>query len=256
MYAEERQQAIANEVRQRGRVSVAELAERFAVTGETVRRDLAVLQRSGSLMRVHGGAVRLDVAAVVDEPDLPSREAARQSEKAAIGVAAQRFLPATGGSVLFDAGSTTYQAATAVSGDARLQLVTNSVPIASSLTGLSRSTVLLIGGRLRPKTQAAVGADAVEAFARLHVSVGFIGTNGLTADHGLSTPDSDEAATKRAMIACCDRVVVLADSSKMNRQELVGFSGLEHVDVLVTDAGIDPALVTALTEHDIEVVVA
>ncbi|GEE02582.1 D-beta-D-heptose 1-phosphate adenosyltransferase [Gordonia spumicola] len=256
MYAEERQQAIANEVRQRGRVSVADLADRFDVTGETVRRDLAILQRAGSLMRVHGGAVRLDVAAVVDEPDLPAREAARQAEKAAIGAAAQRFLPPTGGSVLFDAGSTTFQAAIAVSGDARLQLVTNSVPIASSLTGLSRSTVLLVGGRLRPKTQAVVGADAVQALGRLHVSVGFIGTNGLTSDYGLSTPDSDEAATKRAMIAACDQVVVLADSSKMNRQELVGFAAVEDVDVLITDTGIDPAFASALTAHDIEVVIA
>ncbi|WP_132993560.1 DeoR/GlpR family DNA-binding transcription regulator [Gordonia zhaorongruii] len=256
MYADERQRAIANDVRGRGRVSVNDLAERFTVTGETVRRDLAVLQRSGLLTRVHGGAVRPDLATVVDELDLASREAARSAEKRAIGRAAQQFVPDSGGAVLFDAGSTTFQAAEALPGDAHLHVVTNSVPIASSLTGLARSTVILVGGRLRPKTQAAVGTDTVQALRRLHVSVGFIGANGLTTDHGLSTPDPDEAATKRAMIAACDRVVVLADSTKLNRQELVGFGEIDDVDVLITDDGIDPVFTEALNNHDVEVVVA
>ena len=256
MYAEERQQAIATEVRRRGRVSVAELAERYDVTGETVRRDLAVLQRAGHLVRVHGGAVRLDVAAVVDEPDLPAREASRRSQKQAIGRAAMRFLPRSGGAVLFDAGTTTFQAAAAMPADARFQLVTNSVPLASSLAGLAQSTTVLVGGRLRPKTQAAVGADAVETLSRLRTSIGFLGTNALSVDHGLSTPDPDEAATKRAMVAACDRAVVLADSSKMNRQELVGFADLTEVDVLVTDDGIDPDFAAELGAHDVEVVIA
>ncbi|GAA4641792.1 DeoR/GlpR family DNA-binding transcription regulator [Gordonia humi] len=256
MYAEERQQAIAAQVRERGRVSVTELADRFDVTGETVRRDLAALQRAGSLVRVHGGAVRLDVAAVVDEPDLSVRETSCRPQKAAIGAAAQRFLPPDGGAVLFDAGTTTFQAANAMSGDARHQLVTNSLPIAASFTHLSRSSAVLLGGRLRPKTQSAVGADTVEALRRLHLSVGFIGANGLTAAHGVSTPDPDEAAVKRAMIAACDLVVVLADSSKLNRQELVSFGSLDDIDVLVTDDGIDSAFASTLSAHDIEVVIA
>ncbi|MCF8588123.1 DeoR/GlpR family DNA-binding transcription regulator [Gordonia liuliyuniae] len=256
MYAEERQQAIAVEVGERGRVSVADLSERFSVTGETVRRDLAALQRAGSLIRVHGGAVRLDVAAVVDEPDLAEREAARRTQKAAIGAAAQQFLPAAGGAVLFDAGTTTFAAATAIGADARHQFVTNSLPIAATLTALPRSNVIFVGGRLRPKTQASVGADACDLLAGLHTSVGFIGTNGLTLTDGLSTPDIDEAAVKRAMIAACDRVVVLADSSKINRQELVTFGAVADIDVLVTDDGVDPGLASVLSSHDIEVVIA
>ena len=256
MYAEERQQAIAVEIRERGRASVAELSERFSVTGETVRRDLAVLHRGGSVVRVHGGAVRLDVAAVVDEPDLSERESAHRPQKTAIGIAAQRFLPTVGGSVLFDAGTTTFAAAAGIAGDVRHQFVTNSLPIATTLTGLARSSVVLIGGRLRPKTQAAVGADAIDTIARLHASVGFVGANGLTLAHGLSTPDVDEAAVKRAMMAACDRVVVLADSSKINRQELACFGAVEDIDVLITDDGIDPAFADALSAHDIEVVTA
>lgn len=255
MYAEERQQAIAGEVRARGRVAVAELAERFDVTGETVRRDLAALARQGLLVRVHGGAVRPDVAAIGAEPDLAQREQSMQAEKNAIGTAAQAFLPPAGGSVLFDAGTTTLRAALALDPERDLAVVTNAVPLAAHLSTLPRCEVTFVGGRIRGKTQAAVGASTVDAFRRLRVSVAFMGANGLSRGHGLSTPDPDEAAAKRAMIAAADQVVVLADSSKINREELVNFGALADVDVLVTDAGIDESLRADLAALDIEVVI-
>ena len=125
MYAEERQQAIADEVRVAGRASVAELAAKFDVTSETVRRDLAVLEKAGHVQRVHGGAVRPEVMRVVAELGVAERETAQTEEKAAIGRAAMSFLPPDGGSVLFDAGTTTYRAAEALPRDRTLTLITN-----------------------------------------------------------------------------------------------------------------------------------
>lgn len=256
MYAEERQSAIAGEVRSRGRVSVTDLAARFSVTGETVRRDLALLQRNGHLIRVHGGAVRPDVGAVVDEPDLVVREETRRVQKSAIGAAAVALLPADGGSVLLDAGTTTLQLALAIPGDTRLTFITNSIQIGGVVADIPGATVLLTGGRLRPKTGAVVGTDATAMLSRVRASVGFLGTNALSVAHGLSTPDADEAATKRAMIASCTTTVVLADSSKMNREEFVSFGALEDIDVLVTDDGIDPAFADEIRACEIELVIA
>lgn len=256
MYAEERQQAIATEVRARGRVAVAELAVRFDVTGETVRRDLGLLARQGILVRVHGGAVRPDLGEVAEERDLGQRELSRSAEKSAIGVAAQAFLPPDGGSVLFDAGTTTLRAALAVPAERRLTVITNAVPLAAHLSSLPHCEVTMVGGRIRGKTQAAVGADTVEALRRLRVHVAFLGTNGLSRVHGLSTPDPDEAAAKSAMLAAAEKVVVLADSSKFNRQDLVRFGALSDVDVVVTDAGLDPAVRNELRDLDLEVVIA
>lgn len=255
MYAEERQQAIANEVRARGRVAVADLASRFEVTGETVRRDLGVLARQGVLLRVHGGAVRPDVMSVVGEPDLEEREQSRLGEKSAIGRAAQRFLPPAGGSVLFDAGTTTLRAALALPTDLELSVVTNAIPLAAHLSTLSRCDMTFVGGRVRGKTQAAVGAHTVDVLRRLRVSVAFLGTNGLSLEHGLSTPDPDEAAAKSAMIDAANRVVVLADSSKFNREDLVSFGALSDIDAIVTDSGIDDAFLADLHALDIEVVI-
>ena len=256
VYAEERQQAIADQVRSDGRASVAALSERFAVTSETVRRDLDVLERAGRLQRVHGGAVRPGVAEILDEQGVDVRATAHIAEKEAIGRAATRFVPPDGGTVLFDAGTTTYQAARALPPDRRLDLITTSVPVAGVLTAVHRSTLTLVGGRVRGLTQAAVGADTVAGLNRLRVSTAFVGTNGLSVEHGLSTPDAEEAAVKAAILRSARRVVVLADSSKMAREDLVSFGGIADIDVLITDGGVDPEFSAALSARGVQVVIA
>ncbi|MEE2035287.1 DeoR/GlpR family DNA-binding transcription regulator [Rhodococcus chondri] len=255
MYPEERQQSIAELVGRRGRVSVADLAGRYAVTTETVRRDLALLERLGHVRRVHGGAVP-SAAITVTEPALADREHARAGQKDRIAAAAAAYLPAARGSVVFDAGTTTGRLVAALPTDTELTVATNSVPIAARLAGLGSVQLHLIGGRVRGITQAAVGEDALRFLGTLHVDVAFIGTNALSAEHGLSTPDSDEAAVKRAMVRCADRVVVVADSSKIGRRHLLSFAPLSAVDVLVTDTDIDDADRLQLTDHGIEVVTA
>jgi len=256
VYAEERQQAIADEVRRIGRASVADLAGRFSVTSETVRRDLATLERAGHLQRVHGGAVRPGLIRVVAEQGLDVRETTHVDRKLAIGTAAMKFLPPNGGSVLFDAGTTTFHAAMALPHGHGLTLITNSIPIAGVLTNHSDGFVHAVGGRVRGLTQATVGADTVAAIARLRVSTAFIGTNAITTRHGLSTPYPEEAAVKRAMVSSADQVVVLADSSKMGREDLVRFASLDEVDVLITDSTVSPTDAAELADHGIEVVLA
>lgn len=255
MYAEERQQAIADLVGSRGRMSVNGLAERFGVTTETVRRDLALLERLGRVRRVHGGAIPA-AALTVAEPALADREHTRAAHKDRIAAAAAKFFPPAGGSVLLDAGTTTGRIVAELPAETDLTIVTNSVPIAARLAGLNSVGLQLIGGRVRGVTQAAVGADAVTLIERLHVDVAFIGTNALSTDHGLSTPDADEAAVKRAMVRAAERVVVVADSSKIGRRNLLSFATLDAVDVLVTDGDLDGTDHRQLTEHGIEVVTA
>ncbi|MFW0784790.1 DeoR/GlpR family DNA-binding transcription regulator [Gordonia sp. CPCC 206044] len=255
MYAEERQQAIADQVRVNGRASVTALASLFDVTSETVRRDLAALERSGHLQRVHGGAVRPGATPVIGEQGIDERLLSHTEEKIAIGRAATRFLPPDGGSVFFDAGTTTYQAALALPRDRRLTLITHSIPIAAALAGQS-SELHVLGGRVRGLTQATVGADTVSALERLRISTAFVGTNGISESHGLSTPDPDEAAIKSAIVRVANRVVVLSDSSKVNREDLSSFADLADIDVVITDGGIDPVQSAALSARGIDVVIA
>jgi DeoR family fructose operon transcriptional repressor len=238
MYAEERQQAMAELVAQRGRLSVAALADKYDVTTETVRRDLSALERMGLVRRVHGGAVPASSLPAI-ESALADRDRAHPTEKERIATAALDLLPPPGGTVLLDAGSTTSRLAALLPRDHRLTVFTHAVPIAARLAGLPQVELHLVPGRVRPTTQAAVGADAVEALSRLRADVAFIGTNALSVEHGLSTPDSDEAATKRAMVRSARQVVVLADASKLGAESPVRFAALADIDVLVTDDDVE-----------------
>ena len=255
MYPEERQQAIATTVMSQGRASVADLAHAYEVTTETVRRDLAVLDRAGILRRVHGGAVPMRALHLI-EPSVDEREATRAGHKHAIASAAAEFIPQSGATVLFDAGTTTARVAALLPPDRELLAVTNSVPIAARLANLTSISLQLLGGQVRGLTQAVVGEQAVRALESLRVDIAFIGANGISVRHGLSTPDPGEAAVKRAMVACANFVVVVADSSKIGAEDFVSFASINRVDVLVTDSEISPADRGDLADHGMEVVVA
>jgi DeoR family fructose operon transcriptional repressor len=255
MYAEERQEAIAALVISRGRASVAELAKAYDVTTETVRRDLAVLDRAGVVRRVHGGAVPVRALHLV-EPGVGERESTRADYKDAIAAAATEFFPLSGASVLLDAGTTTARIAALVPTDRELIVVTNSVPIAARLAAFSSVSLQLLGGRVRGITQAAVGEQALRVLDTMRVDIAFIGTNAISARHGLSTPDSEEAAVKRAMVRCANYVVVAADSTKVGREDFVSFAPISSVDTLITDSEISDADRTMLTDEGVEVVTA
>lgn len=255
MYAEERQQAIARLVSERGRVAVTSLAERYDVTTETVRRDLSSLEQLGLVRRVHGGAVPAHTLTAM-EPTLNERDLAHTADKDAIALAALDYLPSSGGMVLLDAGTSTARLAANLPPQRRLVIYTHSVPVANRLVSAPQVDLHLLPGRVRQTTQAAVGADTVAALDNLRADVVFIGANGVTVTHGLSTPDHDEAATKRALVRAARRVIVLADSSKIGSESALRFAPLEEVDVIITDAGIDEEDRRDLTQAGVEVVVA
>ncbi|WP_127819396.1 DeoR/GlpR family DNA-binding transcription regulator [Microbacterium sp. CPCC 204701] len=259
MYATERHEQIERLLIAEGRVSVVALAERFDVTTETIRRDLDHLATIGALRRVHGGAVPSDRAST-REPSIADRLQHHGAAKAAIG---RRALEALGdgfsGSVFLDAGTTTGAVAAALApalAHSRIEVVTHSLTLGHVLAGVPGASLTLVGGRIRGLTAAAVGADTVRTIEGLRPDVAFVGTNGVSAAFGLSTPDPDEAAVKRAIVRAARRVVVVADAEKLDTELLVGFAALPDLDVLVTDAAPGAELTTALGEAGVEVWIA
>ena len=267
MFAEERQQLIVELVAASGRASVTDLAERFSITTETVRRDLAALETAGSVRRVHGGAVSPERISTTEESIL-ERTVRRPSEKTRIAEAALALIPqGRSGSILIDAGSTTEAlagmlaartagASSGVAGEAELVVITHALPIAARLSGEPGIALHLLGGKVRGLTQAAVGQSTVEAAGRIRPDIAFIGTNGISAAFGLSTPDPEEAAVKAAFVHSARRIVVLADSSKLDAETLVQFASLKDLDTVITNSKPSPALAAALSDAGVEVVVA
>lgn len=254
MYAPERREAMATFVARRRRAAVSDLAERFGVTTETVRRDLDQLEEQGLLRRVHGGAVPAGALAVL-ERSVAERDIEHAAAKEAIARTALDLLPPAGGSVVLDAGTTTGRLVDALPLDLELRAFTNALPLAVRLAARPRIELHLLGGHVRGTTRAAVGPGAVAALADVRADVAFMGTNGISLA-GCTTPDDDEAAAKRAMVAAVRTVVVLADASKIGREAVHVFARLTVVDVVVTDADADPDDLRALQDAGTEVLVA
>jgi DeoR family transcriptional regulator, fructose operon transcriptional repressor len=269
VFAEERQQLIAGLVAASGRASVTALAERFSITTETVRRDLAALESAGSVRRVHGGAVAPDRFSTTEESIL-ERTVQRQPEKLRIAEAALAFIPqGPSGSILIDAGSTTEaladllalriadpSASLTAGSENELVVITHAIPIAAKLSGEPGIALHILGGRVRGLTQAAVGQSTVDAAQRIRPDIAFIGANGVHAAFGLSTPDPEEAAVKAAFVQSARRIVVLADSSKLDAETLVQFASLKDLDTLITDSEPSPEIGAALADAGVEVVIA
>ena len=253
MYAAERQQRIMVEARRAGRVEVSALADSLGVAAETVRRDLSALERRGSLRRVHGGAIPVERLEV--EPTLATRFGRLADVKRRIAARALDEVP-VGGSILLDSGSTTQALAEAIPPELELTVLTNSLAVASVLSGHHGVSLYLLGGRVRTTTGAAVGDWTTAALKDVAVDVAFLGTNGISVDRGLTTPDQAEAVVKRAMVAAGRSCVVLTDSSKAGDDHLHRFADLADIDALITDTDLDDDLVTGLRAAGLRVVTA
>ncbi|MFT0848930.1 DeoR/GlpR family DNA-binding transcription regulator [Actinomycetaceae bacterium L2_0104] len=167
-------------------------------------------------------------------------------------IAAATFVP-NNGALFIDAGSTTGLFSEFFP-NRRLTVFTNTLSIATTLANLPAVTVHTLGGKVRPVTLAEVGPQTIEVLNKHHFDMAFVGTNSLSLDRGLATPDTDEAAIKAAMIRNSERTFLLADHSKFAQTSLVTYAAVEEVDVIVTGNELGEQHRAALEELDVEVI--
>lgn len=251
MYAAERHEAILERARAQGRVEVGTLAESLGVTVETVRRDLTALERFGVVRRVHGGAIPVERLSL--EPTLAIKESQRSEQKQSIAARAIEEIP-DGGSLLLDSGSTTLAIAALLPYDKSLTVVTNSFAVATRLADREGIELMMLGGRIRTRTGAAVGEWTIGELRDMYVDVAFLGTNGFSVERGFTTPDQAEAAAKRAMVGASRRVIVVADAWKAGQVHLHRFADADEVAMLVTDSSLDDETAEDFDTAGVEVV--
>jgi len=251
VYAAERHEAILERARANGRVEVGALADELGVTVETVRRDLTALERLGVVRRVHGGA--LPVERLTLEPTLATRETKQSEQKHRIAQRAIEEIP-RGASVLLDSGTTTVAIAALLPVDMELTVVTNSITIASTLADRPGIELMMLGGRIRYRTGAAVGTWATTALGDVYTDVAFLGTNGFNVERGFTTPDQAEAVAKAAMTTAARRVIMVADATKAGQVHLHRFASVDQVAMLLTDASLDEDTVEEFDAAGVEVV--
>lgn len=248
-----RQQAIHRLALEHGSVEVTELATRFGVTTETIRRDLKEMQRVGKLRRVHGGAVPVDNSE--PEPLVSVRGMQLAAEKLRIAELATEFVPASG-AVLIDSGSTLQRLGEVFPVDRKVHVITNSLVGAMSLAQRDVARLTVLGGGVRLNTMAMVDSLTANMVRDLLADVLFISCDGLSLQRGLTTPYRDEFDVKRAMVETANRVIALVDHSKVGSEHLFPYASLDEIDVLITDSGVDPDAVETLRASGLDVRVA
>ena len=242
MEADERQRHILDRARHDGRVEVASLADDLAVAPETVRRDLRLLVERGMLQRTHGGAH--PVEGVGFESDLSHRTSSMIAEKRRVATAAAARLDGAE-SVYIDEGVTPQLVAEAVllqlAPDAKLTVVTSSLLAARSLATDPRVTVVVLGGRLRGVTMATVDHWATRMLKELVIDLAYLGANGISREHGLTTPDPAVAAVKAQVVASARRRIFVGVHTKFGVSSFCRFADLPDFEALITDTGVSAA---------------
>lgn len=258
VFADERQQRIAEFVAGRGRARIGELATQFAVTEQTVRKDLRVLHEHGVLKRTHGGAIALHP--LVDR-ELSGREATSPGAKRRIARACLDFLR-DGDSAFFDSGTTVTSIARALATahqasraqPRNLSILTSSLDVAREVADLPNVEHVLLGGQLRSQGGAVVGALALENLQRFTVEVAFIGVSGFSED-GISVATVAEAQVKAAVIERARHVVVPFDSTKAGATDFARICALDEVDTVVMDDAA-PEIEELCRAHEIQLTIA
>ncbi|MFD1714945.1 DeoR/GlpR family DNA-binding transcription regulator [Amnibacterium flavum] len=244
MAAKTRRALIEQRVIADGEIDFATLAEEFDVSAMTIRRDVEALEASGIVRRVVGGAILLRGKAA--EPSFETRAAAAAEGKMHIAEAAVDLLQPHE-TVILDSGSSVLAVAKAIRGRGlALTIVTPSILVAVELADEPDTTVLMAGGRVRPGELSLIGSETEETFSRYNCDTYVMGIAGVDSDRGVSEYHREEGSVKRAAMKAADRVIVVADETKLGRVQLMSIAPLSAVDALVTDGPTDhPALVGA-----------
>ncbi|WP_138418275.1 DeoR/GlpR family DNA-binding transcription regulator [Aquibacillus sediminis] len=253
LFEQERQQKITNYVEKNGRASVQELCKEFEVSESTIRRDLKVLEDNELIQRAHGGAIAKN--GVNFEPTFSEKSDRFLEEKKAIAKKAVEFIH-EGDTVLLDAGTTTRLLVDEMKALSIITVVTNSVVFANELENYPKIEVVLLGGKLRTETLALVGPLTELCLNQIHVDKGFIATNGIDLEVGLTTPNLTEAATKRKMIEQSNQVIVMTDHSKFNRHSFAKFGTIEQIDYCITDDKAPNEVLRALEQKGIKTIMS
>lgn len=244
MSAEQRRRELAQIFLREGTVKVGQLAKRFAVTTETIRKDLILLEQQGLIRRGNG---RAEVVNELTEQTYGSKAREHVPQKQAIAALAAAQIPENA-TLFLDAGSTVYELARQLLLRKDLTVITNFMPTALLLStgGLK---VILIGGEVRPTSGGATGPLAVEAIGQLHADLAVVSTSGFAGAEGPCVENLSDASVKRAMIRQAEKVLLVTDSSKTSWRAMVCVAPWTEMDVVISDGGLEPETAAVLRQQ-------
>ncbi|NLE96541.1 MAG: DeoR/GlpR transcriptional regulator [Propionibacterium sp.] len=249
----DRMVALLELLQERGPLSLTSIADLLDASAATIRRDVALMASQGLIERTHGGARPLETGT---EVPVHLRGGQHPAAKQAIAGVVASLIPAGQHAIGLTGGSTTDAVLRALKGHDDLTIITNSISVGQAAAELDQSRVLIVGGVLRRNSLELIGSLAESTMKLIKVETTILGADGCTVEGGLTTHDKREARTNQLMAERADRVIAAVDSSKLGLQTDAKVVDLQQVDTLVTDAGAPEALLEAIRDLGVEVLVA
>lgn len=245
-----RQAEIMALAKEQGRVLVDELSARFAVTPQTIRKDLNDLCDARALNRIHGGAV---FPSGNENVKYEARRSMAATEKQAIGRAAADLIP-DNSSLFINIGTTTEAVGDALVDHKELMVITNNINVANHLRIFPSIEVVIAGGVVRGSDGGIVGEAAVDFIRQFKVDFAVIGVSAIDEDGALLDFDFREVKVAQAIIANARHVILVSDASKFERTAPVRIGHISQVQTFITDHCPSDSIRTICAEQDVRII--
>lgn len=223
---------ILKELDEKDHILVQDLCEKFNVSSVTIRKDLNYLESLGLLFRNHGGAskqVRYAYEKNVDEKENINVEAKKNIAKGALSLIQENDC------IILASGTTMHYLARMLVNFGPLTVLTSSLRVAIELCNNPNINIIQLGGEVRKSSTSIVGSISETILKHFSCNKLFLGVDGIDMNFGISTSNAAEAHLNQLMIECSDKVVILADSSKLNKKGFGKIADLDKIDFLITD---------------------
>lgn len=243
LLAKERQNEIVEYINTTGSAKIGELAEKFDVTKETIRRDLTHLQEAGAIERSHGGATLVSSFQPIP---IEARIGENNAVKYALCEKGLELIPEQG-VIYLDAGSTIQCMAQLLSQKSGYTIVTNSINTTHFLNNGNNVTILT-GGQLNPTNMSTEGFQTTNFINNIKVDIAFLGTSGFEQHGGPAVSEFTDAQIKQAIIPQSKTIVVISDSSKARLCSLVQYASWKDIDYFITDKELPSAVYKTLSQ--------
>lgn len=244
-----RQQLLDEYIHLQGYATIDDLADRFGVTPQTIRRDINLLSELGKLTRYHGGAA--PPPSSITNLDYGTRQILNREAKERIGKRVAEFIPDRS-SLFINIGTTTEAVAQALTQRSDLRIITNNLNVAAMLYRHPGMEVILAGGVIRPRDGGITGEATIDFIRQFKVDYGIIGISGIEEDGTLLDFDYHEVRVAQAILEQSRQVLLVADHSKFNRNALVRLASIEAIDVLFTDGPIPESILSRMRGAGVE----
>jgi DeoR/GlpR family transcriptional regulator of sugar metabolism len=256
MIVAERRKVIKELLIKNKSVKVSDLVDLLHVSEETIRRDLTQLGKEGIAEKNYGGAILIEEEQNHSMiPPVNKRKLQYSHEKDSIGKVAAQMVK-EGQIVIFDAGSTTWYVGKNLPENSQLTIITNAIDVAEECSKDDTASIYLLGGKLRRNSMSLVGPQAEIELQNYNADYVFLGTSGISLRQGFTSSDLYEAEIKRAMVSSGQKIVVVADHSKLQKAGLTSFCNFDETDIFITSELADKEILKEIEKRGVQVIVA